>query len=216
MRNSQTYELWDTITPVAVTSSTDATPIVITATAHGLVTGDFVMIFGHATNTAANGIFKVTKVDDDSFQLKHRYTGASVAGSGGGAGTGGVLIKAPKILLVNSFKLIQLHLITSSSANLTLKFAISNGLMNADEGVGHGDTPNFGATNNKDNPYTHAQAIDLQNGAAVNGDTGVVLAGTDINKTYEINLNGTKYFCPIVTAWSAGAITLKALLVNDD
>lgn len=212
MMTPKLYEIWDTITPVAVTSSTDATPIVVTATAHGLATGDYVMIFGHATNTAANGIFYVTKVDADSFQLKNRYTQANVAGTGGGAGTGGVMMKVPKILLVQEYKLMQLHLVTSGSANLTLKFAISNGLMRADEGTGHGDTPNFGATNNKDNPYTFVQAIDLQNGAAVNGDTGIVLAGTDVNKTYELNINGAKYFAPIVTAWSAGAITLKALL----
>jgi hypothetical protein len=40
----------------AITSSTDASPIVVTTTAaHGLSTGDSITIFGHATNVAANG-----------------------------------------------------------------------------------------------------------------------------------------------------------------
>lgn len=216
MRNYQTYEVWDTITPVAVTSSTDATPIVVTATSHGYATGDLVMIYGHTTNVAANGIFKIVKVDANSFQLTNRYTGANIAGSGAGAGSSGVVVACPKIVLLQSFKLLELHFMTSGTATLTVQFAISNGLMRADESGGHGDTPNFGAASSKDNPYTFAQAIDLATGAAINGATGAAVVGTDFNKTYEVNINGAKYFCPIVSAFTQGAITLKAVVINDD
>lgn len=216
MRNYQTYEVWDTITPVAITSSTDATPIVVTATSHGFATGDLVMIYGHGTNVAANGIYKIVKVDANSFQLTNRYTGANIAGTGAGAGSGGVVVACPKIVLLQDFKLLELHFMTSGTATLTVQFAISNGLMRGDESGGHGDTPNFGATVGKDNPYTFALAVDLATGAAVNGATGAAVAGTDFNKTYEVNINGAKYFCPIVSAFTQGAITLKAVVMSED
>src|ERR1035437_8628694 len=98
MIQKQEITLYSAVTPVAVTSSTDATPIVVTATAHGLVTGDRVLIVGHTTNIAANGIFKVTVVSSSTFNLLDELTGASVAGSGAGSGSSGLLVKAPPVL----------------------------------------------------------------------------------------------------------------------
>ncbi len=74
------------------TSSTDATPIVMTSTAHGFTNGDLVLITGHATNTAANGLRRVANAAANTFELTDPYTGANIAGSGGGAGSGGSLV----------------------------------------------------------------------------------------------------------------------------
>lgn len=68
---------------VSITSSTNATPIVITKAAHGLVTGDTVVITGHTTNTNANGNWEVTKIDDNTFSLD----GSVGNGVGGATGT---------------------------------------------------------------------------------------------------------------------------------
>lgn len=55
---------------INIASSTFATPIKITAaTAHGLVTGNQVLIAGHLVNTAANGTWTITLVDATSFTL---------------------------------------------------------------------------------------------------------------------------------------------------
>lgn len=54
---------------VAITAATEATPIVITADAHGHSTGDRVSISGVVGNTAANGVFRVTVSDVDTFSL---------------------------------------------------------------------------------------------------------------------------------------------------
>ncbi len=59
-----------------ITGATNASPIVITSTAHGLTTGSRVTITGVAGNTAANGTFVITRVDANTFQLN------SSAGSG--------------------------------------------------------------------------------------------------------------------------------------
>lgn len=215
-RESEEYIIFNAVTPVAITSSTDATPIVVTATAHGLNTGDLVMINGHTTNLAANGIFRVTRLTANTFSLQDYVTGANIAGSGGGAGSSGVMIAGPKILDVRDFRNVILSVFTSGSFNGTIKLGGSLGKLKSDVTIpGGSDTPNFGATISKSNPYQYVQLIDLDTAAAVNGATGVTSAGTDLAKQYEVNVNALKYFCPVLTAWSAGAITMKALLTDN-
>src|SRR5574344_2667355 len=52
-----------------VSNATNATPIVVTAVAHGFLTGDKVYISGVGGNTAANGLFTITKIGVDTFSL---------------------------------------------------------------------------------------------------------------------------------------------------
>lgn len=215
MRTSKELVLWNAVTPVAVTSSTDATPIVVTATAHGLVTGNLVQINGHTTNITANGIYRVVKVTADTFQLKDKDTGASIAGTGAGAGSGGVMVLAPAIAYVGDWRNVILSVESSGSLNATFKIAGSLGKLSSDVTPPASDTPNFGGTQSKTNPYTFLQIINLDTAAAVNGATGVTSAGTDLHNQYEINVNAQKYVTLVCTAWSAGTITVKALLTDN-
>ena len=64
-------------------SSTNATPIAITCTAHGYSTGDTVVITGHTTNTAANGTWEITNTGANTFTL----AGSVGNGVGGASGT---------------------------------------------------------------------------------------------------------------------------------
>jgi len=76
-------------TPIAIASSTDADPIVVTTSAaHGLQTGTMVRIAGHATNVAANIDAIITVLAPTTFELRD-LSNATIAGSGSGAGTGG-------------------------------------------------------------------------------------------------------------------------------
>lgn len=52
-----------------LTAATNANPIVITSTGHGLTDGARVTITGVVGNDAANGTFVVTRVDADRFSL---------------------------------------------------------------------------------------------------------------------------------------------------
>lgn len=73
---------------VAITSSTDAAPIVVTCGAsHGLSDYDVVYISGHLTNVAANGPWVVLATTGTTLTL----LGSS--GSGAGAGSGGTVSK---------------------------------------------------------------------------------------------------------------------------
>ena len=67
-----------------ITAATNASPIVITATGHGFATNDIITIAGVTGNTAANGTFTITKVDNDTFSL-NSSTGNGAYVSGGTA-----------------------------------------------------------------------------------------------------------------------------------
>lgn len=207
----QSITIFDAVTPVAVTSSTDATPIVVTATAHGLVAGQRVLIYGHTTNVAANGIFKVGAVTANTFGLLDEITGASVAGSGAGAGSSGICMLAPQIAHVGDFRNAVLQLGTSGTATVSFKMFGSLGKTAAAATPPRGGFPNIGATVSPSNPYSPLQVIDLDTGAATNGSTGIVVAGTDINKLFEINTNLIIYMTLIPISWTQGAITAKLM-----
>lgn len=66
-----------------ISSSTNATPIAITCTAHGYSTGDTVVITGHTTNTNANGTWEITVTGASTFTLD----GSTGNGVGGASGT---------------------------------------------------------------------------------------------------------------------------------
>ena len=66
----------------AITAATNATPIVVTSTAHGLEDDDIVTISGVGGNTAANGTFKVAGKTANTFNLTTVAAGANVAGNG--------------------------------------------------------------------------------------------------------------------------------------
>lgn len=215
MRNHVSYQLWDGVTPQTITSSTDANPVVVTKAAHGLTDGGLYQIFGHTTNVAVNGIWKVEVVNSSTFKLKDINTGAYVTGSGGGAGASGVIVPAPKIALVSDFTHAELSFDTSSAFNGTVKIAGSLGKPLSAEST-HGDTPNFGATVSPSNPYSFVQIINLATNAGVDGATGITSAGTDLDNLYEININALKYICPIVTAWTAGKIYARLTLYSND
>ena len=209
--------LFENVTPIAITSSTDATPIVITATAHGFVTGDRVLVIGHATNIAANGIYKITKLTADTFSLQHEYNGTDVAGSGAGNGSNtGIVVKAPPVLEVIGYRNIVLQIGTSGTATLNLKVAGSLGkLASTDSSSPRYDFTNFGATITPANSYTYLQSINLDTANAVNGATGLAATGTDLNTMYEVNVNAMKYLTVFPSTWTQGAITVKALLVTN-
>lgn len=224
MRERQSILLLNNVTPVTVTSSTDATPIVVTATAHGFQTGQRVMIYGHTTNVAANGIFVITRLTANTFSLQDELSGASIVGSGAGAGSSGIALLAPPHVRVTDFRNIILQFGTTGTATTTVKLAGSMGCpaprigaLAGVAGADNGDTPpSFGGTVSPTNPYTFLQGINLDTAATINGATGIVVAGTDLNLSVEINVNALEWFTLVPISWTAGAITARLLLTDND
>lgn len=74
----------------AITSSTNATPIVVTCTAHGFANGDIVYIRGITTGTSGNGTWQVANQATNTFELKTVKDNLNSVGNG--VGSGGVVI----------------------------------------------------------------------------------------------------------------------------
>jgi len=204
--NGYTYKTLDNVTPVAITSSTNASPIVVTATSHGFETGDQVQITQHEVNTAANGTWEVTKVTDNTFSLTKNLASNTIStGNGVGANTG-QCYKAPKVLFAEDFKSVQHAVNTTSSANVKVLFVASN-----DE-----EMPDFAQTVSKDNSYDGIQLIESQDGDFVDGNTGIVLSGTDINTIYEQNRNKSRWISVKIEDYTAGTVDIKSTLYSND
>ncbi len=112
--------------PKNIVSSTNASPIVMTLTAHGYSNGDIVTIRNHATNTAANGTWTVASATANTFAL----TGSVGNGVGGATGTAVV----GEIHNVNSLgsaiagkvsAFLKVTAISGAAASLTLKLQYS-------------------------------------------------------------------------------------------
>lgn len=74
-----------------ISDASNATPIVISCTAHGYSNGNIVEIAGVNGNTSANGTFKVASATSNTFALTDPTTGVNIAGNGDYA-VGGVLM----------------------------------------------------------------------------------------------------------------------------
>jgi hypothetical protein len=94
-------------TAISISSSTNATPIVITtATAHGLTTGDYVVVASHTTNTNANGVWRVgTTPSATEFQIL-QMDGSNTTGNGVGGATGNIT-KANNLVVKTASPLVK-------------------------------------------------------------------------------------------------------------
>jgi len=216
------YTLFDTVTPQTVTSSTDPAspaPIVVTKVAHGYSTGDVIVINGHTTNVAANGIRSITKLTADTFSLQDPYTGKDIAGSGGGAGANGIMMKGAKTVLVEGYRRAVLSFVTAGTATLTMKIVGATGKLQDVASNGQ-DTPNMGGTLTDDNfynflSYANLDTIGTNLQTLVGGATGIAATGTDLNITVSIDITGLKYMALIPTAFTQGSVTAKLRLYTD-
>ena len=67
--------------------------------------------------------------------------------------------------------------------------------------------PDFAAPKSAGNQWDTVQIIDLEGSVAVDGDTGVILAAADVNKMYEVNVNGLMWISLLIEGGTEGEIT---------
>ena len=109
------------------------------------------------------------------------------------------------------YKNAVITIVTTASANFTVKAA---GSIQGDDLAAEA-APNFAAASTPTNQWSLIQMIDYNDGATVDGDTGVSSAGTDISRTLEMNINGLEWIDFNVTDYVAGKITVKVLLLDN-
>ncbi len=99
-----------------------------------------------------------------------------------------------------------------SDAALTVKF---QGSIGAGIGAEMDTAPDFSATQSVTNMWDFIEVIDLEDGSAIDGDTGVSVATADDYRMLEANINGLNFINARVTAHTAGEITVIVQLYND-
>lgn len=200
MPSSIQYTIMDAAPVRAIDSSTNASPIVVTDASHGLVTGDKVTIISHATNTAANGTWTVTRVDANSFSLDDS------TGNGIGGGTGSwAKVKTPHVFVQDAESIsITIDTDGGGDAAMTLKLWTSDQV----------DPPDAAEAQSASNQYDFVDMIDKEDGASIDGDTGFAVATADDHRQFEANINGARWAGILPTAGTAGEVTVKFRLFN--
>ncbi len=190
--------LYNAANPRTITSTTDATPIVVTLASHGYSTGDRVTVFGHTTNTNANGTWTVTKVNANTFSLDD-----SIKTGGGAGGNDGCL--APEATVISGFGYDDISLTFDTDgggdAAMTVKVVASNSETK----------PDFAAYEPVTSSFDYVQISDGEDGSTIDGDDGFVVATADDNRVFTLNCGVRKWISVIATAGTAGELTVKAL-----
>ena len=185
----------------AIVNSTNASPINVQVTGHGLSTGDKITVNGHTTNTNANGTWIVTKVDANNVTLD----GSTGNGVGGATGCVADFIKPIKIVDFRNL-LISIATDGGGDAAMTVKCV----------GSIEEDAPEFAAARSPSNMFEFIQMVDKQaSGSGIDGDTGFVVATADDYRLLEINVNALYWLSFLPTAGSEGEITIKLLALHE-
>lgn len=106
---------------------------------------------------------------------------------------------------VASYRHITLAVSTTSSANMTFKI----------QGSISDTAPNFSTSSSGTNHWDYVELKELSSGESILGSVGVPLTGTDVVKLYEVNTNGLKWLTSTITSYTAGALTIRAVLFTD-
>ncbi len=200
-RDTKKYTLLNAAAPRAIASSTNTSPIVVTTAApHGYSTGQKVTIVGHATNTNANASWVVTVLSSTTFELD----GSSGNGVGGASGT---YAERAGLLQVSDFRDIILAFDSDGAGDAALVAKVVGSIQD--------NVPDFAAPVGPDNQYDFLQMLSLEGGVAIDGDDGIVLVTEDINRMYEVNVNGVKWLSVVLTDGTIGELTVRARLFGN-
>jgi len=196
MRSSVSVKLLESAAPRTITSSTDATPIVVTTGTHGYSTGDKITINGHATNTNANGVWTITVTSTTKFSLD-----GSTATGGGAGGATGCYCETIGMTNIRDYPDCTFAFDTDGGGDAAMTVKLVGSIQELE--------PDFAAPQTASNQYDYIYMNDL-NDASNNivGATGFVVAGADDHRIFEGNFSGLQWIGVLPTAGTAGELTV--------
>jgi len=195
-RAGKNVSIMDTVTPIVIASSTDATPIEITSLAHSLETGDKIIVIGHTTNTNANGSWTVTKVSATKFTLDD-----STATGGGAGGASGHFAKNKGSIAVREWNTQNLFL--SSAGTMTLSVRASD----------QEAEPDFAAAASSSNQWYAQEIVDLSD--QTNKANTWAVAGVQKNEGWTVNNIGPRWIGIIPIVFIFGSVTANVQNYTD-
>lgn len=185
---------------------TAATTDIITGTAHGYKDGDKVQFTTTGTLPAGLSLttdYYVIKIDANTFKVSANLGGPVVDITDTGSGTHTANLKG-RTVFVEGYNHLKLSINTSGSANLTFKPQVSH----------YNSAPLFTSAASKTNPWDYVGMYDTEDGAFIDGDTGIALAGTDDHRQFKVNIDSARWMSIDITAWSAGLLRASVSLMR--
>lgn len=190
---------------------TAATTDIITSAAHGLSEGDCIWVSNSGgalpTGLSASTDYYVINPTTDTFKLSTVRGGSAVDITAAGTGTHTYTLKG-KAIYVGDWRHNIIHLTFSSTPTMTVKIQGSITL----------DAPDFNAAQAITNKWDYIEVIDLEDGSAIDGDTGIACSGTADNRVFEVNINGLSWITVVITSTvgtNAGNLGVSVSSYND-
>lgn len=106
--------------------------------------------------------------------------------------------------LARGFRNVVVALFPAGTVNFTIKFVKSN----------QDSIPDFSAAVSSTNQWEYVEVVDLNDGSAIDGTTGVSLAATT-TRSFEFNNNTAQWVGIVCTAYTSGTISGNALLADN-
>ena len=208
MRESPKETIIFSPTAVVQATFTAATTDIITSNAHGLSEGDCIWVSNSGgalpAGLSASTNYYVRDVTTNTFKVSATPMGTAVDITGAGTGTHTYNLKG-KAIYTGDWAHNIIHLTFSSTPTMTIK--VQGSIIEA--------TPDFNAAQSITNQWDYIEVIDYQDGAAIDGDTGIACAGTADNRIFEVNVNGLTWVTVAITAWTAGKLGIALKSYND-
>ena len=191
-----------------VSSSTD----IASSTAHGLKDGDMIVVASDNTlpsPLAAATVYYVKDATTNSFRFAAASPGDKIDLTDNGVSTSSwTMHDIGSDILVENFRNALLAFDTDGGGDAAFTVKIQGSVQT--------EVPDFSAAQTKSNQWEYIQIIDLEDGASIDGDTGVSVSGADDHRLFEINTNHLRWVNAIISSYTEGELTLQIKLKDND
>lgn len=225
MRNVSEQTILNAI-GIKTATFTAATTDIITANSHGLRNGDKVVLTTTTTlpaGLALATVYWIIEATTNTFKLSANsvpYFTTGVAGEIFTAvditdtGTGNHTFTMHNVgnsILVEDYRHAVIALDTDGGGDAVMKIQFQG---STGKSLASTDAPDFSASQSPTNRWGYVEIVDLEDGSTIDGDTGVTSA-TDLNRQFEVNVNGLRWLNAIISGWSEGEVSVSVQLYND-
>ena len=178
-----------------------ATDVFTSGAAHGFTIGDKLQ-FTTATTLPAGlslltNYYIISIPSTTTFKLSATPNGPSVDITDTGTGTHTYHLKG-KMIYVGDYSEVKIALNFLTSPTMTVKVQGSNQNEDVDCSLAQSAT----------NRWDYVDVTDAEDGASIDGDTGVACAGSADNRIFTINDNAYEWVSVNCTAWTAGTVSI--------
>lgn len=195
----------------SASSTIEADTDVASSTAHGLKTGDRIVLSTLGTLPTpleTDTIYYPINITTDSFEFSTYPTGSKINITANGSTTVWTIHDTGRPVFMENFRNAVLSYDTDGGgdAAMTVKF----------QGSVQGTVPDFSAAQSVTNQWDYIEVVDLEDGSAIDGDTGVAVAGADDHRLFEMNVEHLRWANAIMSGYTEGELTLKIKLKDNN